>query len=411
MQQDTIPTIEELRQFVSGSQSIDFNVANKQEAYTWLQELVVRLGYQYLGKKDKGIVREYAIAITGYSRSQVTRLIGQYVRTGSIKLEPANSRNQFALRYTREDIVALVELDDAHDRLSGKAMKVLAQRAFVTYGDVRYERLSTISVSHLYNLRSTVTYRNQSHTFTKTQATTVSIGERRKPRPNGRPGFIRVDTVHQGDKDREKGVYHINLVDEVTQWEVVVAVERITERYMIPALGAALHSFPFIITEFHADNGSEYINKQVAALLKTMLVKLSKSRAYQSGDNGLAETKNGSVIRKALGYAHIPRECAPEINDWYTTQFVPYLNFHRPCGYRVTTVDPKTGKRTHSYPVSGYMMPYEKLKSLPEATRYLKPTISFEQLDKVAYAESDTAWAIAMNKAKDQLLKTVLTKH
>lgn len=411
MQQHTLPTIEELRQFVSGTQSLGLTVAHKQEAYAWLQQLVVGLGYTQLSKKDKGVVREYAIAVTGYSRAQITRLVGQYLRTGCIELEPANMRNQFALRYTREDIGLLAELDDAHDRLSGKAAKVLAQRAFVTFGDTRYERLSAISVSHVYNLRGTVTYRSQSHTFTKTQTTTVTIGERRKPRPHGQPGFIRVDTVHQGDKDKEKGVYHINLVDEVTQWEVVVAVERITERYMLPALEAALELFPFVILEFHADNGSEYINRQVAALLKAMLIKLSKSRAYQSGDNGLVETKNGSIIRKALGYAHIPREYAPEINSWYRTWFVPYLNFHRPCGYRVTSVDPKTGRRTHRYPVSGYMVPYEKLKSLPNAKQYLKQGICFEQLDALAYAESDTAWAIAMNNAKDQLLKALYTKR
>lgn len=411
MNQNTMPSIDGIRQFVVGSQSIDFKVTNKQEAYLWLHKLVVHLRYQQLGKKDKGIVREYAIAITGYSRSQVTRLVGQYLLTGSIRLEPANSRNQFARRYTRDDIVALAELDDAHDRLSGKAVSILAQRAYVTFGDGRYERLAGISVSHLYNLRGTGTYRNRSHTFTKTQSTTVPIGERRKPRPDGCPGYIRVDTVHQGDKDGTKGFYHINLVDEVTQWEIVIAVEKISERYMIPALEAALASFPFMLINFHADNGSEYMNRKVASLLENMRVKLTKSRAYHSGDNGLAETKNGSIIRKCMGYAHIPQEHAPRINIWYQDWFVPYLNYHRPCGYRVTTVNPKTGKRTHTYPTKGYMMPYEKLKSLKNAVRYLKPGVSFEQLDKLAYAMSDTAWALAMNKAKDQLLKEIFTKH
>lgn len=411
MNQDTMPTINELRSFVVGSQSIDFKTSNKQEAYLWLQKLVVHLGYQQLGKKDKGIVRDYAIVITGYSRSQITRLVGEYLRTGSIDLAPVNSRNQFARRYTRADIVALAELDDTHDRLSGKAMSVLAQRAFVTFGDERYERLASISVSHLYNLRATQTYRHQSHTFTKTQATKVPIGERRKPYPNGNPGYIRVDTVHQGDKDKQKGVYHINLVDEVTQWEVVIAVEKISERFMLPALEAAMKLFPFILLNFHADNGSEYINKKVALLLENMRVKLTKSRAYHSGDNGLVETKNGSIIRKAMGYAHIPQEHAPRINSWYQEWFVPYLNYHRPCGYRVTNINPKTGQRTHKYPVNGYMVPYDKLKSLPNAEQYLKPIVSFEQLDEVAYAKSDTAWASAMNKAKAQLLKEIYTKH
>lgn len=180
---------------------------------------------------------------------------------------------------------------------------------------------------------------------------------------------------------------------------------------MIPALESALASFPFMLLGFHADNGSEYINYKVASLLENMRVKLTKSRAYHSGDNGLAETKNGSIIRKCMGYAHIPQEHAPHINVWYQQWFVPYLNYHRPCGYRVTTVNPKTGKRTHTYPAKGYMMPYEKLKSLENVKQYLKPELSFEQLDEVAYAMSDTAWTIATNKAKDQLLKEIFTKH
>ena len=84
------------------------------------------------------------------------------------------------------------------------------------FGDRRYERLSRISASHLYNLRRTKTYRARRTTVNRTRPTTVGIGERRRPDPGGKPGFVRVDTVHQGDRDREKGVYHINLVDEIT---------------------------------------------------------------------------------------------------------------------------------------------------------------------------------------------------
>jgi transposase InsO family protein len=186
-------------------------------------------------------------------------------------------------------------------------------------------------------------------------------------------------------------------VDEVTQWEVVVCVQGISEQFMIPALTAAMDLFPFVMLNFHADNGSEYINQKVADLLQRMLVKLTKSRPYHSGDNGLAETKNGSIIRKALGWIHIPRTAnnVTAINRWYAAWFVPYLNFHRPCAFRVTTIDDK-GKRTHKYPKDQYMMPYEKLKSLPNAEQYLKPGITFELLDLQAYAFSDTQWAESM---------------
>jgi transposase InsO family protein len=314
----------------------------------------------------------------------------------------------FAGKYLPEDIAELARIDETHEDLSGPAMVRILQREYAVFGNKACIRLQNLSASHLYNLRKTNRYQRRHMKFMKTKPARVPIGERTKPANNGRPGFLRVDSVHQGDKDGEKGVYHINLVDEVTQWEVVVCVQGISEQFMIPALTAAMDLFPFVMLNFHADNGSEYINQKVADLLQRMLVKLTKSRPYHSGDNGLAETKNGSIIRKALGWIHIPRTAnnVTAINRWYAAWFVPYLNFHRPCAFRVTTIDDK-GKRTHKYPKDQYMMPYEKLKSLPNAEQYLKPGITFELLDLQAYAFSDTQWAESMQIEKAAMWESI----
>ena len=160
----------------------------------------------------------------------------------------------------------------------------------------------------------------------------LSIGERRQPDPQGRPGYLRVDTVHQGDQDGVKGVYHINAVDEVTQWEVVGAVEQISEAWLLPVLEAMLAQFPFPIRGFHSDNGSEFINHTVAKLLNKLLIEQTKSRPRHCNDNGLAEAKNGAVVRKHMGYGHIAAAHAEAIKTFYRNHFNPYLNFHRPCG-------------------------------------------------------------------------------
>jgi IS30 family transposase len=301
----------------------------------------------------------------------------------------------------QKDVIELARIDEAHEDLSGPSIVKILKREYEVFGNQACMRLKDLSASHLYNLRKTNRYQRRHMTFTKTKPASIPIGERTRPNNNGLPGYLRVDSVHQGDKDGEKGVYHINLVDEVTQWEVVVCVEGISEKFMIPALTAAMDLFPFMTINFHADNGSEYINRKVAGLLQQMLVKLTKSRPYHSGDNGLAETKNGAIIRKALGWIHIPRtpDNVAAINRWYNAWFVPYLNFHRPCGYRVTTIDTK-GKRTHKYPKAGYMTPYEKLRSLQDAKQYLKLGITFELLDLQAYAMSDTQWAESMQIEK-----------
>ena len=156
-------------------------------------------------------------------------------------------------------------------------------------------------MSHLYNLRKSITYTRQRRHFEKTQPKPSKIGERRKPQPHGKPVYIRIDTVHQGDLDKQKGVYHINAVDEVTQFEVMFTVEKISEIYLIPALDQLLETFPFTVLGFHSDNGSEYINKRVAGLLEKLRIEFTKSRSRHSNDNALAESKNGAVVRKLFG--------------------------------------------------------------------------------------------------------------
>ena len=148
-------------------------------------------------------------------------------------------------------------------------------------------------------MRDTSRYRERALFYSKTKPTKVPIGERRKPEPNGKPGYLCVDTVHQGDKDGKKGVYHINMVDMATQYEFVGAVEAISENFMTPILIELLKQFPFTIIEFHSDNGSEYVNRTVAELLNRLLIKLTKTRPRHSNDNGLAETKNGGCYQKA----------------------------------------------------------------------------------------------------------------
>ena len=171
---------------------------------------------------------------------------------------------------------------------------------------------------------------------------------------NGQPGYLRVDSVHQGDLDKRKGLYHINVVDEVTQYEIVITVERISERYLIPALEDLLDQFPFKLLGFHSDNGSEYINKRVAEY---------------------------------------------EFNRLHLN---PHLNFHRPCLFALTVTDSR-GREKKTYPYERMNTPYEKFKSLPKAAEFLKSGMSFEILDAIAYSISDNESAAQLNAAYRKL--------
>ena len=293
-------------------------------------------------------------------------------------------------RYTSIDIGLLAELDRLHGTLSGPATRKLCARAYHRFGDRRFERLAGISNGHLYNLRHSTTYqRRRGTTSTRTGPVQVAIGERRRPTPVGRPGYVRVDSVHQADLDDLKGLYHVNLVDEVTQFQFIGSVDHLHAACLAPVLSALLRAFPFTLHGFHSDNGSEYVNRTVAALLEALHIdEFTKSRARHTNDNALVESKNGSVVRKHLGYGHIHSRHAQRVNDFTQNVLSPYLNFHRPCFFPSETVDAK-GRRRKRYRDADIMTPYEKLKSLPEAAVYLTPGTTFQQLDAVAFALSD----------------------
>jgi hypothetical protein len=401
-----IVTLEQVQAFLDGTEQVEFEVPGGRERRVWIEQTLVQLGYVRLRKAERGLGIRYLRRITGYSRQQMTRLIAQYRKTGRIEDRRKAPAKPFATRYTAQDAALLAEVDAWHGTLSGPATKKLCERAFTLFGDKRFERLARISVSHLYNLRGSKGYRNKRGKVEKTKPTRVNIGERRVPRPEGRPGFLRVDSVHSGDWKGVKGLYVINMVDEVTQSQFLAAVPRLVERDMLPALQDLLDAFPFTILGFHADNGSEYVNHQVAGMLNKLLIAFTKSRARRSNDNALVESKNGSVVRKHLGYAHIPASAADAVNAFLRTYLWPYLNFHRPCFFPVTEIDDQ-GRQHKRYRYEHLMTPYDKLKSLPDASRYLKAGWTLERLDALAGELSDHEAARRMTEARDKLFQTL----
>jgi len=404
-----------LGKFLTGIPPVKFSGGSKKQKYEWVKEVLVRFNFRRLRKGERGKVREYIQKIAGYSNAQLSRLIAKYLRGRLVFVE--YERHSFPTRYSPSDIVLLVKTDNIHQRLNGYATRQILVREYLVFGKLEYEKISKISVAHLYRLRTTRIYLSKSLTFKNTRAVQRNIGERKKPEPDGKPGYIRIDTVHQGDLASEfdgnaegnhqkytKGVYHINSVDEITQWEIIASVEQISESFLEPILKLILEQYPFVIIEFHADNGSEYINHTVAKLLNKLLIQLTKSRSRQTNDNALVESKNGSIIRKHMGYFYINQKYAPSINDFYLSTFNTYLNFHRPCGFASITTNSK-GKQKKIY--NKYMTPYEALKKIPDARKYLKPGMTFTKLEKISMQYSDNEYASIMDEEKTKLFDKI----
>jgi transposase InsO family protein len=400
-------SLEQIRAFLQASQEVRFEATRRHEIYEWVTRTICYQEYWKQKRTTKGLLRQYIATMTGLSRAQVTRLIARYKDYGQVQ-ERGYRRNRFATHYTAADIDLLGTVDEAHGTLSGPATQKILYRELYEYRDERYWRLAAISVPHIYNLRKNQAYRRRRIAYQKTRPVKVAIGERRKPTPEGRPGYLRIDTVHQGDLDGVKGVYYINAVDEVTQWQVIGATAQISETWLIPVLEAMLEQFPFRVLNFHSDNGSEFINHTVSGLLNKLLVEQTKSRPRRSNDNGLVEAKNGAVIRKLMGYGHIAAEHAEAIEAFYKEELNPYLNFHRPCGVPETIADAK-GKQRRIY--RWYATPWEILRQLPDLARHLRPEVSVAELERKANAQSDTQAAANMQAAKRKLFAKILRRR
>jgi hypothetical protein len=392
-------SLEGIRAGLAASEAVVFASQSREQTYRWVERTLREQDYTQLGRGEKGLVRQYVGKMTGLSRAQVTRLVRGYREKGQVKAQPYQ-RHRFAARYTTADIELLAYVDHMHGGLSGPATQRILEREYRAYGQAVFERLAGISVAQIYRFRKTAAYRKRNSTYQPTRPTPVSIGERRRPDPRGRPGYLRVDTVHQGDHQGQKGLYHINAVDEVTQWQVVGATPQIAEAFLIPVLAAMLEQFPFRIHGFHSDNGSEFINHTVARLLNKLLIEQTKSRPRHSNDNGLVESKNGAVIRKHIGWGHIASQHAEAVDRFHREFLNPYLNFHRPCGIP-EIVHTAKGKLKRVY--RRWATPWEMLRELPGCEGFLRQGLSVAALDEQAAAQTDTEAARDMQEAKRQL--------
>ncbi len=189
-------------------------------------------------------------------------------------------------------------------------------------------------------------------------------------------------------------------MDSVSQWQVEACVEGISEAFLLPVLELIIAQFPFEIQGFHSDNGSEYINHKVAKMLDKLRIEQTKSRSRHSNDNALAESKNASVVRKHMGYSHIPQKYAKPINAFYEGVFNSWLNLHHPCLFATEVVIEK-GKIIKRYKHKDVKTPLECLVLLNEKDLVkFKAGITLEDLLAQAGEKTDLQAAQEMQKAR-----------
>ncbi len=113
------------------------------------------------------MVLAYLRRTSGLRPTQITRLVARWI-DNRLAQAPLAKRHcapaaPFARKYTASDIELLVEMGHANEDVCGPAIAHLLHRAYNVYGDTRYERLTDLSVSHLYNLRKSTGYQRPAY--------------------------------------------------------------------------------------------------------------------------------------------------------------------------------------------------------------------------------------------------------
>lgn len=399
MDDSRLNNISEIADFLKSSKMLVLKLNSTKERYQFIDKTIDKFNYSKIRKKEKRIIIHYLTKITGYKKAQITRLIKRACLGKLVKKKYLRTIAYHRI-YTATDIKLLERTDEYHNRLNSLATKEIMRREYEVYGQTKFQNISKVSVSHINNLRHRPIYRN--YWVNGTKAREIPIGITEAPETNNQPGSIRVDTVHQ------RNVFYINAVDEVTQWEIVVCIPEINEYYLLPVLEQMLADFPFIIFNFHSDRGSEFINHLVEEILNRLLIRQTKSRSRHCNDNALVEGKNGSVIRKNMGYHHINQPHAKTINIYLKNYFNPYLNFHRPCLFPENKILP-SGQTKHIYKQA--MTPFTKLKEISKTTKinFLKPEQSWSKLDKIEMEFSDNQFAEILRIEEKKIFDIILS--
>ena len=153
-------TLDQLQAFLDGTAAVGFSVSAP-ERYDFIARIVHRFGYARLRRRDKGVVLRFLGRVSGYSRAQLTRLVERGRKPAPLVKQYPAQRIGFTRTYTDADVLLLAHTDTLHGTLSGLATKKLMERAYEVFGERRYQRLATISVGHLYNLRKRSSYQRQ----------------------------------------------------------------------------------------------------------------------------------------------------------------------------------------------------------------------------------------------------------
>ena len=301
-------------------------------------------GYHLKSKKKKTrLLNEYC-RVTGQNRTAVSRKIrsGAYVHT--VRAETGQEVRVRSSRYDHEVTAHLIELWEMFDRPCGQrlapiiATELSRLRCFgeLSISDTTEAKLKMVSARtideklkrHKEKERLLSKYTPHPHPLLYQKIPVkLAIDQGR-----GIGDTIQIDLVeHCGQSPEGTFLSTLSVTDIGSGWWEGEPVFGKSAWNIAQGLGRIQHRFPFPWKEIHSDNGSEFINDLVYRYSRYKQLAFSRSRPYAKNDNCFVEQKNGTHVRKMVGYHRYDTKAEQEtLQTLYRNELRMYKNFFQP---------------------------------------------------------------------------------
>lgn len=345
------------------------------------QELLIRVreGYKQATRKQKRKILDGFVATTGYGRKYAIAVLN------GVSAEKASSgRRRGEGKYNKAVQSALLMVWETANRICAKRLipflpdlvEALERHGYLSLpSDVRQKLLSISPATADRLLKA------DRQTSKKGISTTKpgSLLKRQIPIrtfadwDNAVPGFFEADLVaHCGDRVDGAFLNTLVLTDIASAWTEFFALLRKGEAEVISALKIAQTLLAFSLLGLDTDNGSEFINYALLDFCKDSKITFTRSRAYRKNDQAHVEEKNGSIVRRLIGYDRYEGiEAHRALAQLYGVLRL-YINFFQPS-MKLLSKERNGSKVRKKYDRA--QTPYQRLLASSQITEEVKATL------------------------------------
>lgn len=306
---------------------------------TTRKELIgaLRVRYRSAAFGDRIKILDEFVALTGYHRKHAIRVLREEVSTA----KAARARNRLYDEAVRQ---ALTVLWEAADRVCGKRLKALIPMlvdAMERHGHLDLDpviKTKILQVSAATIDRVLAGARSHINGQRKRRKGVGSAIRRSIPVRtfadwrDPPPGFFEIDMVEHcgGPKTDGDYVHSLVLTDIASGWTECVAMRVRNHMLVIEGFDKVAAELPFAMLGVDSDNDSAFMSQGVFDYCKGHGLEQTRSRAYKKNDQAWVEQKNGSVVRRLVGYGRLSgAEATKSLAQLYASSRL-YINFFQP---------------------------------------------------------------------------------